>query len=128
MSPPETLASPPNVMAAAAPSGGDLPWLVVGCDDGSVVALDGTGEPVRSAKLDSRVEDIVITGGDQPVAVMGSVKGQVAIFEDASACPADCSCGDDLCDETEDVLNCTLDCQGCGSVGRHLGDENRRRQ
>jgi outer membrane protein assembly factor BamB len=74
------LASPPNVMAAVTPSGGDLPWLVVGCDDGSVVALDGTGEPVRSAKLDSRVEDIVIAGGDEPVAVMGSVKGQVAVF------------------------------------------------
>ncbi len=71
------LASPPNVMAVALSPDGGNPWLIVGCDDGSIQVLDGTGALVRTAKMDTRVEDIVVLSEGGPLAVIGSATGQV---------------------------------------------------
>ena len=70
--------SPPNAMAAV--PAGDQQWLVVGCDDGTVVALDARGEVVRAGKLDGAPGDrgmAVLDTPDGPELVIGTQTGAV---------------------------------------------------
>ena len=76
------LASAPTVMKAVTPPGADTPWIVVGCQDGSVVVLDGTGEPIRSGQVTgfpNCIEAISIDA--QPVVLLATNKGEVKGFE-----------------------------------------------
>ncbi len=75
------LPSPPNVMTAVPVDGQQ--WLVVACDDGTVVALDPAGEVVRTGKINGRPGDRAITVVDTPegpVVVVGTATGAVTAF------------------------------------------------
>ncbi|MBT3380636.1 MAG: hypothetical protein HN406_33865, partial [Lentisphaerae bacterium] len=45
------LASSPLVLGCYRPAGATEPWVVVGCHDGTVLALDGAGKTVREASV-----------------------------------------------------------------------------
>lgn len=67
------LNSPPLELKCAAAR----PWVVVGCEDGTVVALDGTGRIVRQARLSGKPTCSAVTA---PIAVLGTAKGEVTAF------------------------------------------------
>jgi len=48
------LASPPVVMQCVAPASGGNPRTVVGCEDGTVVLLNGRGAPIGAGKVSGR--------------------------------------------------------------------------
>jgi outer membrane protein assembly factor BamB len=75
------LASPPVSLQAVARGGGRRPWVVVGCDDGTVTALDAVGEVLRTGKVTGRpahIETLETTAG--PVVVLATDKGEVNGF------------------------------------------------
>jgi len=70
--------SPPNVMQAV--SAGDQQWLIVGCDDGTVVALDARGEVVRAGRIEGTPGErgmAVLDTPDGPAVVVGTRSGAV---------------------------------------------------
>ncbi len=72
------LDSPPNVIKALMPPGAATPWLVIGCDDGSVLVLDGAGDLVRTATVNGRPQQIAaFTTEAGPVVVLATSKGEV---------------------------------------------------
>ena len=76
------LPSPPRVLKALTPKGAGAPWIVVGCDDGTVVALDGQGELVRLDKIEGRPTRILEldTQAAGPVVVLASSEGEIKAF------------------------------------------------
>ncbi|NLX96560.1 MAG: hypothetical protein GXY83_10325 [Rhodopirellula sp.] len=76
------LSSPPFSVRCLAPRGGRLPWVVAGCEDGTVAALDGKGRIVGLGKVNGRplfLEGIESETG--PLAVFATDKGEVKAFE-----------------------------------------------
>ena len=73
------LPSPPEVMKAVVPGGGGLPLIIVGCEDGSLVALQPQGRPIRTARVAGRPTciDEVRPAGSSPLAVIGTETGRV---------------------------------------------------
>lgn len=77
------LPSAPNVMADVAAPGGAGRWLVVACDDGTVVALDAQGRVVRTARIEGRPGDegiAVLETAAGPAVVVGTARGEVAVL------------------------------------------------
>ncbi len=75
------LPSAPNVMKAFALPGADGPWIVVGCDDGTVVALDGTGQVIRLGQVTGRPTRIAsLETAAGPVALLATDKGEIEGF------------------------------------------------
>jgi len=71
------LPSPPAVMVAV----GREPRIVVGCDDGSVVILDGKGTPVQSGRVTGTPVKIgLLQTPAGPAAVLATAKGSVTAF------------------------------------------------
>ena len=76
------LPSPPASIKCVTPRGAKLPWIVVGCDDGTVAALDQRGKTIRLGKVTGRpmqIETLDTPAG--PVAVLATDKGQVKGFK-----------------------------------------------
>ncbi len=76
-----SMPSPPNVMAAVPAD--DEQWLVVGCGDGTLVALDARGEVVRAGTIEGMPGDLgmaVLETPDGPALVVGTRAGAVAAF------------------------------------------------
>jgi outer membrane protein assembly factor BamB len=72
------LPSPPRVLRCVTPSGGAKPWVVVGCEDGTVLALDGAGEVQRTGKVTGRpVHLTTVATPSGPVLVFGTSAGEV---------------------------------------------------
>ncbi|MBC8873043.1 MAG: VCBS repeat-containing protein [Planctomycetes bacterium] len=76
------LPSPPASLWCVGVSGSQLPWIVVGCDDGTVAALDGQGALTRLGKVTGRpmhMETLPTPAGS--VAVLATDKGEVKGFK-----------------------------------------------
>ena len=74
--------SPPASIKCVTPRGAKLPWIVVGCDDGTVAALDQRGATIRLGKVTGRpmhIETLNTPAG--PVAVLATDKGEVKGFK-----------------------------------------------
>ena len=57
-------------------------WICVGCEDGSILAMDGSGKILRSSKVNGRPSDLIILGTpDIPVAVITTVEGEIKGFQ-----------------------------------------------
>ncbi len=66
---------------AIAPSGTERPWIVVGCDDGAVTALDQHGRIVGAGKVVGRpvhIETLATSAG--PVVVLATDQGEIIGF------------------------------------------------
>jgi hypothetical protein len=76
------LPSPPTVLKAMAPPGSKTPWIVVGCQDGSVFVLDGKGAIIRSGKIAGLPTRIVALDESSPRAgvLLATSKGEVRLF------------------------------------------------
>ncbi|MFC1712383.1 hypothetical protein ACFL6S_01875 [Candidatus Poribacteria bacterium] len=77
------LASAATVMKCVTPKSSAGPWVIIGCEDGAVVVLDGKGELIRSDKVNGRPTCIDEFG----VSTIGSMvlvatdKGEVKAFK-----------------------------------------------
>ena len=75
------LSSPPLSVRCAAPHAAAHPWLVAGCDDGSVAVLDHRGALIRLGKVNGRPAQMVAL--DTPaaaLAVLATDRGEAAWF------------------------------------------------
>jgi hypothetical protein len=70
------LPSPPTVMEVVRSTDG-TPWIVAGCEDGTVLALDGGGKIIRLGSIDGAPTRITAEG---PVALLATSKGEVKGF------------------------------------------------
>jgi hypothetical protein len=76
------LPSPPVSLRCIVPAGTKLPWIVVGCDDGTVAALDATGGLLRLGQVTGRpthIETLETPAG--PLAVLATDRGEVKGFK-----------------------------------------------
>ena len=79
----QRLASPPALLKAVQPTGAQTAHVVVGCEDGTVVALDGSGECVGAGKVAGYPTCMAALDDSAPEAgiVVATVKGQVVLFD-----------------------------------------------
>ena len=68
----------PTVLACITPSGGQLPWIVIGGEGGNVLVLDARGTAVRKATLPDTPTEIVALPHEDTVA-FGTKNGHLAI-------------------------------------------------
>ena len=77
-----TMLGSPATVLAAVPAGGEEPaTIVVGCEDGSVLAMDPAGHVTRRGKVTgtpTRIALVPTAGG--PDVVLGTAKGEVGFF------------------------------------------------
>ena len=79
------LADAPVVMKCVKPSTQAKPWIIVGCESGTVMALNGNGQPMRDGRLDGTptcIESTADPMGGQRV-VFGTSKGEIKLFQAA---------------------------------------------
>lgn len=77
------LESPPTVMKCVRPKPDGAPWIVVGCEDGGVVVLNGRGEPIRTGKVTgcpTCIEALEADAGG-PMVLLATSKGELAVFK-----------------------------------------------
>jgi hypothetical protein len=75
------LASPPVVLRCVDPPGEKPPWIVVGCEDGTVAALDGRGAVIRLGRITGRPTHIrTLETAAGPLAVLATDRGEVRGF------------------------------------------------
>jgi len=67
----------PTVLACIIPSGGQLPWLVIGGEGGNVLVLDTQGTPIRKGALPNTPTKILALR-DEHAVVFGTKDGHVA--------------------------------------------------
>lgn len=75
------LASPPLSLRGMVPQGARFPWVVVGCDDGTVAALDAAGTVVRLGRVTGRpthLQTVATPAG--PIAVLATDRGEIRGF------------------------------------------------
>ena len=76
------LASSPTSIKCVTESPAKPPWIVVGCDDGSVAVLDQRGHTIRLGKVTGRPNEIeTLDTPTGPVAVLATDKGEVKGFK-----------------------------------------------
>jgi hypothetical protein len=76
------LPSPPASLRCVTPRSGKSPWVVIGCDDGSVVALDHQGAPLRRGKVTGRTTQIeALQAPAGPVVVLMTDQGEIKGFK-----------------------------------------------
>ncbi len=76
------LASAATVMKCVTPKSSDTPWVVIGCEDGTVVVLDGRGEVIRSGKMHGRpvcIDEFAASSVGSMV-LLATNKGEVKAF------------------------------------------------
>jgi len=72
------LPSPPTQLEAIIPPGAELPVILAGCEDGTVVRLSGAGEIVALGSAGGRVETMTVaTTLAGPLAIMTTSEGSV---------------------------------------------------
>lgn len=75
------LSSPPFSLRCVRPPSAKSPWIVVGCEDGSVAALDSRGELLRIGKVTGRPTHVqVVPAAAGPIAVFATDRGDVRGF------------------------------------------------
>jgi hypothetical protein len=76
------LPSPPVSLRCVRPTGAKLPWIVAGCDDGAVTALDSQGALIRLNKVTGRPTHMeVLDTPAGPLAVLATDRGEVRGFK-----------------------------------------------
>ena len=70
------LPSPATVMKCMAPK--EAVWIVVGCEDGSVLVLDGEGEIIRKDRVSGR--PTCVASLDESRVLLATTKGEVKLF------------------------------------------------
>ena len=76
------LPSPPASLRCVDPPGPTLPWVVVGCDDGTVAALDEKGAVVRLGQVTGRpLHMMALETPAGPLAVLATDQGEVKGFK-----------------------------------------------
>jgi hypothetical protein len=76
------LPSPPVSVRCIKPPGARLPWVVVGCDDGTVAVLDAAGGLIRLGKVTGRPTHLLpLPTPAGAVAVMATDQGEVKAFK-----------------------------------------------
>ncbi len=76
------LPSPPLSLRCVKPPAAKLPWIVVGCDDGTVAALDSKGAVLRLGKVTGRPAHIqILETPAGPLAVLATDRGEVQGFK-----------------------------------------------
>ena len=74
--------SPPVSLRCVKPQGAKLPWIVAGCDDGTVAALDNQGDLFRLGKVTGRPTHIAaLQTPAGPLAVLATDPGEVKGFK-----------------------------------------------
>jgi hypothetical protein len=76
------LPSPPVVLRCVDPPGEKPPWIVVGCEDGTVAVLDGRGAVLRLGRITgrpTRIQTIETAAG--PLAALATDRGEVRGFK-----------------------------------------------
>jgi len=76
------LASPPTVMKCLTPAGATFPWVVLGCENGDVVVLDGRGSAIRTGRING-APTCIASFKDATVGVgvlLASAKGEVVLL------------------------------------------------
>lgn len=76
------LSSPPRVLKGVIPQGATTPWIVVGCEDGTVAVLDGRGELMRLGQVAGRPTDIEAFSSPAAgsVVLLATDQGEVKAF------------------------------------------------
>ena len=73
--------SPPVSLRCVSPAGARSPRIVVGCDDGTVAALDEKGALVQLGRITGRpTHAVVLDNASRPLAVLATDKGDVKGF------------------------------------------------
>jgi len=76
------LSSPPVSVRCIRPAGAKLPWIVAGCDDGTVAALDEKGGLIRLGKVTGRPAHLLpLQTPAGPLAVLATDQGEVKAFK-----------------------------------------------
>jgi hypothetical protein len=76
------LPSAPLSLRCAVPPGAKLPWVVVGCDGGTVAALDAKGAVIRLGSVTGRPTHLqVLHVPTGPIAVLATDRGEVKGFK-----------------------------------------------
>jgi outer membrane protein assembly factor BamB len=73
------LPSPPTVLKCVVPPGSKTPWIVVGCEDGNVIVLDGKGQIIHMDKVTGR--PTCIESLAPPAIALATDKGEVKLFK-----------------------------------------------
>jgi hypothetical protein len=75
------LSSPPASLRTVQPSGGELPRIVAGCDDGAVAVLDHRGATIRLGRVTGRpMHMTTLATAEGPLVVLATEKGEVKAF------------------------------------------------
>ncbi|UCD30041.1 MAG: hypothetical protein JSV03_06080, partial [Planctomycetota bacterium] len=76
------LTSPPTVMKCVIPKPGLQPSIVVGCEDGTVLVLDGWGEAIRSGKITGCPTHIgvLMNSSAEIMPLLATDKGEIKAF------------------------------------------------
>ena len=76
------LAEPPVVMKCVNSKPRSRPWIVVGCEDGTVTVLDRNGSPIRQRRLNGAPTQIAATVDRTgiPLVVFSTDKGEIKWF------------------------------------------------
>jgi hypothetical protein len=76
------LASAPEVLMCVVPPIPQTPWIAIGCDDGAINVLDGTGQLVRLGKVSGRPTCIGVLSipSAHPVVLFATDSGEVKAF------------------------------------------------
>ena len=75
------LPSPPVALRCIGPRGAKRAWIVAGCEDGSVAALDGEGA-VRRGKVAGRPTHVAtLDTAAGPLAVVATDRGEIKGFK-----------------------------------------------
>ena len=71
-----------TVMKCITPKSSDTPLIVIGCEDGTVLALNGSGEVISSGKMDGRPVciDEFAASSVGSMALLATDKGEVKAF------------------------------------------------
>ncbi|MDD4788918.1 MAG: VCBS repeat-containing protein, partial [Pirellulales bacterium] len=75
------LPDPPVSLRSITPAGAKTPWVVAGCEDGAVAALDAKGALIRLGRVSGRpthIEAMQTSAG--PLAVLATDQGEVKAF------------------------------------------------
>jgi hypothetical protein len=77
------LASPPTVMKCVSPKVTKLPWIVIGCEDGALVVLDGKGKLIRLGRISGTPTCIKALNvpSPNPAALLATDKGEIKAFK-----------------------------------------------
>ncbi len=75
------LRSPPRRLIPAVAVGETKPWIVIGCEDETVVVLNAEGEIIRQGRIKGKPEQVIsLESGGMTLAVMGADGGELKVF------------------------------------------------